>query len=58
MDKKTKEVLDKLRLPIHYTFIANYILKRDEKYTLLFLKELENLGYIKEHSAGGYYVAV
>jgi hypothetical protein len=58
MDNTTKEVLAKLRLPIHYTFIADYILNSDKEYTLSFLKQLEKDGYIEEHSAGGYYVAI
>jgi len=60
MDKKQIKVLmDKLRQPIHISYISKYILKKDMDETKQQLEVLISEGYIKESSvSGGYYVAV
>ena len=60
MDKKQIKVLmDKLRQPIHISFISKYILKLDEDKTKKQLDLLISEGYIKESNlADGYYVVV
>jgi hypothetical protein len=60
MDKRQIKVLmDKLRQPIHISYISKYILKKDMDETKQQLEVLISEGYIKESSvSGGYYVAV
>ena len=60
MDKKQiKALMDKLRQPIHISYISKYILKKDMDETKQQLEVLISEGYIKESSvSGGYYVAV
>jgi len=60
MDKKQIKVLmDKLRQPIHISYISKYILKKDMDETKQQLEVLISEGYIKESSVSvGYYVAV
>jgi len=60
MDKKQiKSLMDKLRQPIHISYISKYILKKDMDETKQQLEVLISEGYIKESSvSGGYYVAV
>ena len=60
MDKKQiKELGDKLRQPIHISYISKYILKLDEDKTKKQLDILISEGYIKESDLSeGYYVVV
>jgi hypothetical protein len=60
MDKKQiKELGDKLRQPIHISYISKYILKLSEEDTKKQLDVLISEGYIKESNlAEGYYVVV
>lgn len=60
MDKKQiKSLMDKLRQPIHITFISKYILKQNLDETKKQLYILISEGHIKESNlADGYYVAV
>jgi len=60
MDKKQiKSLMDKLRQPIHITYISKYILKKDMDETKKQLDILISEGYIKESKLSqGYYVAV
>ena len=60
MDKKQiKSLTDKLRQPIHISYISKYILKLDEEKTKEQLDILISEGYIKESNlADGYYVVV
>jgi hypothetical protein len=60
MDKRQiKALMDKLRQPIHISYISKYILKKDMDETKQQLEVLISEGYIKESSvSGGYYVAV
>jgi len=60
MDKRQiKSLMDKLRQPIHISYISKYILKLDEDETKKQLDILISEGYIKESSLSqGYYVAV
>jgi hypothetical protein len=60
MDKRQiKSLMDKLRQPIHITYISKYILKKDIDETKQQLDVLISEGYIKESSLSqGFYVAV
>jgi competence protein ComGC len=60
MDKRQiKSLMDKLRQPIHISYISKYILKLNEDETKKQLDTLISEGYIKESKlSGGYYVAV
>jgi hypothetical protein len=60
MDKKQiKSLTDKLRQPIHISYISKYILKLDEENTKKELDILISEGFIKESNlANGYYVVV
>ena len=60
MDKnQIKELGDKLRQPIHISYITKYILKKSEEYTKKQLDILISEGFIKESNlADGYYVVV
>jgi len=60
MDKRQiKTLIDKLRQPIHISYISKYILKKDMDETKQQLEVLISEGYIKESSVSvGYYVAV
>jgi hypothetical protein len=60
MDKRQiKALMDKLRQPIHITYISKYILKKDMDETKQQLDILISEGYIKESSLSeGFYVAV
>ena len=60
MDKRQiKSLMDKLRQPIHISYISKYILKLDEVETKKQLDMLISEGYIKESDISeGYYVAV
>ena len=60
MDKRQiKALMDKLRQPIHISYISRYILKKDMDETKQQLDILISEGYIKESSlSGGYYVAI
>ena len=60
MDKKQiKSLTDKLRQPIHISYISKYILKLDEENTKKELEILISEGFIKESNlANGYYVVV
>jgi hypothetical protein len=60
MDKRQiKSLMDKLRQPIHISYISKYILKLDEVETKKQLDMLMSEGYIKESKLSqGYYVAV
>lgn len=58
MDKKQlKELVNKLRRPIHISYISQYILKKSEEETKQQLDILISEGLIKESDlASGYYV--
>ena len=60
MDKKQiKSLMDKLRQPIHISYISKYILKLDEEDTKKQLELLISEGHIKESNiAEGYYVVI
>ena len=60
MDKKQmKDLGDKLRQPIHISYISKYILKRSEEDTKKQLDILISEGFIKESDlAKGYYVVI
>ena len=60
MDKRQiKSLMDKLRQPIHISYISRYILKLDESETKKQLDILISEGYIKESNSGnGYYVVI
>jgi hypothetical protein len=60
MDKnQIKELGDKLRQPIHISYISKYILKKSEEDTKKQLDILISEGFIKESNlADGYYVVV
>jgi hypothetical protein len=60
MDKRQiKSLMDKLRQPIHISYISKYILKLDEDETKKQLDTLISEGYIKESKLSqGYYVAI
>ena len=60
MDKRQiKALMDKLRQPIHISYISRYILKKDIDETKQQLDILISEGYIKESKLSqGYYVAV
>jgi hypothetical protein len=60
MDKRQiKSLMDKLRQPIHISYISRYILKKNMDETKQQLDILISEGYIKESKLSqGYYVAV
>jgi hypothetical protein len=60
MDKnQIKELGDKLRQPIHISYISKYILKKSEEDTKKQLDILISEGFIKESNlADGYYVVI
>jgi competence protein ComGC len=60
MDKRQiKSLMDKLRQPIHISYISKYILKLNEDETKKQLDTLISEGYIKESKLSqGYYVAI
>jgi hypothetical protein len=60
MDKRQiKSLMDKLRQPIHISYISKYILKLDEVETKKQLDTLISEGYIKESNLSqGFYVTV
>ena len=60
MDKKQIKLLtNKLRQPIHISYISKYILKLDEEKTKEQLDMIISEGFIKESNlADGYYVVV
>jgi competence protein ComGC len=60
MDKRQiKSLMDKLRQPIHISYISKYILKLDDDETKKQLDTLISEGYIKESKLSqGYYVAI
>jgi len=58
-EKQIKSLMDKLRQPIHITYISKYILKKDVDETKKQLDILISEGYIKESNLSeGFYVAV
>ena len=60
MDKRQiKSLMDKLRQPIHITYISKYILKKNMDETKEQLDILISEGHIKESNlAEGYYVVI
>lgn len=57
--KQLKALMDKLRQPIHITYISKYILKKSEEDTKKELDVLISEGLIKESNISeGYYVVV
>ena len=60
MDKKQiKDLGDKLRQPIHISYISKYILKKSEEDTKKELDILISEVYVKESNISeGYYVAI
>ena len=60
MDKRQiKTLMDKLRQPIHISYISKYILRQNEDESKKQLDILISEGYIKESSLSeGYYVAI
>ena len=58
-EKQIKSLMDKLRQPIHISYISKYILKKDMDETKEQLDILISEGYIKESNLSeGFYVAV
>ena len=58
-EKVIKNLLGKLRQPIHIDYISKYILKKSEEDTKKQLDILISEGFIKESNlADGYYVVV
>jgi hypothetical protein len=54
---KVELLFSKLRRPIHYSYIARYILKESKGKTLEILTNLKNKGLLEEISyADGYFV--
>ena len=60
MDKRQiKALMDKLRQPIHISYISKYILRQNLDETKKQLDILIFEGYVKESTlSGGYYVAI
>jgi hypothetical protein len=60
MDKKQiKSLMDKLRQPIHISYISKYILRQNLDETKKQLDILISEGYVKESTlSSGYYVAI
>jgi len=60
MDKKQiKNLMDKLRQPIHISYISKYILKQNIDETQKQLDILISEGYVKKSPlSDGYYVAI
>ena len=60
MDKRQiKSLMDKLRQPIHISYISKYILKLNEAETKKQSDMLMSEGYVKESNISeGYYVAI
>jgi len=60
MDKKQiKNLMDKLRQPIHISYISKYILKQSLEETKQQLDVLISEGYIKESNLSeGFYVSI
>ena len=60
MDKKQiKSLMDKLRQPIHISYISKYILRKDMDETKRQLDILISEGYVKESTlSDGFYVAI
>ena len=60
MDKKQiKTLMDKLRQPIHISYISKYILRQNEDETKKQLDILISEGYVQKSSlSDGYYVAI
>ena len=60
MDKKQiKTLMDKLRQPIHISYISKYILRKNMDETKRQLDTLISEGFIKESSlSDGFYVAI
>jgi len=57
MNTIKKKLLDKLRRPIHITFISNHILKLSMEETEKFINEMVDEGLVEESKYGkGYYV--
>jgi len=54
---KVELLFNKLRRPIHYSYIARYILKEPKEKTLEILTNLKNKGLLEESThAEGYFV--
>lgn len=53
-----KNLINKLNLPTHYSYISKYILETNIEETLKILNKLKEKNLIKEHSFKGYYVAI
>jgi len=54
---KTELLFNKLRRPIHYSYIARYILKESNEKTLETLQKLTSLGLLEESKySEGYFV--
>ena len=60
MDKKQiKTLMDKLRQPIHISYISKYILRQNIEETKHQLDTLISEGYVKESNLSeGFYVAI
>jgi hypothetical protein len=57
--KQIKNLMDKLRQPIHINYISKYILRKNMDETKQQLEILISEGYIKESNlSDGFYVAV
>lgn len=55
--KELKSLVNKLRQPIHITYISKYIVKKDLNETEIILNQLISEGVIKEtKTSPGYYV--
>jgi len=55
--EKSQALFNKLRRPIHYTYVAKYILMETEEETLATLNKLKDAGLLEESKyAKGYFV--
>lgn len=57
MNTIKKKLLDKLRRPVHITFISKHLLRLSMEETETFINEMVNDGLVEESKYGkGYYV--
>lgn len=54
--EKLKQMLSKMTMPLHHSYVSNYILKCSEEEALKVLNKLVSDGILKEVKFSGYYV--
>jgi hypothetical protein len=55
--RKIQLLFSKMRSPIHYSYIAQYILRETQEETLVLLNKMQEMGLVTEsHYAKGYFV--